>query len=163
MPNELGKTKGHLVRTRGKIITVESSCVLADAIASIDIDQDIWTMTAASIDKREHNKVANEIKKGRVTMILIEMPEQHPRLGRVLEIVGSWTRLAQDCSITIFGAFSRIWKENPVIADLVAAGVLNMAYHRICHFGWKVVSQPEASSACFVTASTQRLDGHSCK
>ena len=75
--------KGHLVRTRGKIITVESSCVLADAIASIDIDQDIWTMTAASIDKREHNKVANEIKKGRVTMILIEMPEQHPRLGRV--------------------------------------------------------------------------------
>ena len=94
---------------------------MADAVASISIDQDIWTMTATSIDKREHNKVANEIKKGRVAMILIEMPEHHPRLTKMLEIVGSWIRLAEECTIAIFGAFSRQWKENPVISDLVAA------------------------------------------
>ena len=65
--------------------------------------------------------------------------------------------------MAFISTFGQKWKEAQLEA-MIASGQLNLAHHRMCHYGIKVSTVNNTpSSSCFITASTMHIETHLCK
>ena len=161
---------------RRMVITVETSNNLVEAIQNTNIydqqQKQFWTLSPKAADRIENNKVSSYIQDGAVDMLAVELPtpgvdikaEKATHFYRTLNrwIASAKPFLQKGMIILIFGTFCKHWQE-PMLDDMVQAGILHKSYHRLCHFDLKLGQQEAPSSACFVTASNIQLEGHGCK
>ena len=160
---------------RRMVITVENSNHLAEALHEVNFssrDRQVWTLSPKAADRLENNKVSAFVSSGAVDMLAVELPVpgkdiKPDKATHFYRTVNRWIALSRPflqkgMVILIFGTFCRHWQE-PMLDDMIQAGVLHKSYHRLCHFKIKVGQQDAPSSACFVAASNVKLEGHRCK
>ena len=131
-----------------------------------------WTMSHRGADRIENNKINASLRAGEIKYLVIEMPTSSrelpaDKMTHFLRLVSKWVdaakpHLQHGTVVAIVGTMSRHWQE-PALKDLIASSTLYMSYHRCCHFGLKIGSQDQPSSACLMVASNVEIEGHLCK